>query len=642
MDKRRIPHLEGILSIFLVLLALAALIFGLQLSTAPHADYKLVEFVDEIVILDESNRILMAGRPGELDSKKLPPEAFKVVVIFDIEGLSYALGDFNDIYLFPLVSPTRVLLEGGYTKEFGDYDSNTPPPTQDAVLSPDVDPLHGRFSLEYLLTSLTKSHFVLFDHSVIASQQSIFLHKFFKSLLTMHGFLGIGFVFFVLNAIILIAWINFGREPLFLALSGTTICMGFISFYFSRVFSEIPYLNQVSFVVYLALPMFASMTGYYWASSQRVRKFMYSMSLVCLASAVLLAFLGMMLPLAQVFTVYKKLVLVALVIWLLMPLLMFGENWKKTFSKWSYSKQAFPLAFLLISIGQINDSLRVYFRSSIEHNVGPYLWFIGLVVICGAITYDIYLRHQDSIKNERSLAIAETTQMVAHDVRKPFHQVDSLLNILVDLNDPEQMRNFARGQIGEIRNSLLHVNTMLEDIIESSKVTKLKAQSIAVETVIQRSLEEIAPALKKAPLVHLSYQFDHRSKTLADPNKLQRVFSNLILNAVQAVQTEAHIWVSVCEDDARDSHLFCVGNSGSYIGEEDRDRLFETLYTKGKPNGTGLGLAIVKRIIESHGGTIWCQSEPFPKKVEFFFTLPRSEGFHQPQSDIQKNIVTHS
>ena len=109
-------------------------------------------------------------------------------------------------------------------------------------------------------------------------------------------------------------------------------------------------------------------------------------------------------------------------------------------------------------------------------------------------------------------------------------------------------------------------------------------------------------------------------KVEADSSRLQRVFVNLISNALK--HTKNGTILVKAEEDGKDFVKVTVKDTGSGISEEDMPHIWERYY-KGKHSetGTGLGLFICKFIIESHGGKIWAESEA-GKGTTFTFTLP--------------------
>ena len=87
--------------------------------------------------------------------------------------------------------------------------------------------------------------------------------------------------------------------------------------------------------------------------------------------------------------------------------------------------------------------------------------------------------------------------------------------------------------------------------------------------------------------------------------EISQVLVNLLINALDAVQSLKEKWVRLEVDHQEDSVTVAVTDSGAGIPPEINDRMFEPLFTT-KPTGmgTGLGLSISKRIIERHGGTL--------------------------------------
>jgi CheY-like chemotaxis protein len=108
----------------------------------------------------------------------------------------------------------------------------------------------------------------------------------------------------------------------------------------------------------------------------------------------------------------------------------------------------------------------------------------------------------------------------------------------------------------------------------------------------------------------------------ADSLKMQRVFSNIVSNAMQAMAADGELWFETYERTDTQTIEFVIGNSGSCIAEQDIPHLFTAFFTKNKRSGTGLGLAIAQKIIRLHGGEIWCCSSEHDNCVEFHFTMP--------------------
>jgi len=98
---------------------------------------------------------------------------------------------------------------------------------------------------------------------------------------------------------------------------------------------------------------------------------------------------------------------------------------------------------------------------------------------------------------------------------------------------------------------------------------------------------------------------------------------NLFLNAIEAmigVDDEVRELVICTEASPSEGLLVAVGDSGSGIAPEDRERIFDSFYTT-KAGGVGIGLSICRSIIEAHGGRLWADTHQ-PRGAVFKFTLP--------------------
>jgi signal transduction histidine kinase len=108
-------------------------------------------------------------------------------------------------------------------------------------------------------------------------------------------------------------------------------------------------------------------------------------------------------------------------------------------------------------------------------------------------------------------------------------------------------------------------------------------------------------------------------KLALNPPRLNRVFYNLILNAVDEMPGGGEVTVRTQVSDRE--VLTEITDTGEGIAPEIIDRLFEAFATYGKTKGTGLGLSICQRIVQEHGGRIWAGNRKEGGAV-FSFTLP--------------------
>ncbi len=247
--------------------------------------------------------------------------------------------------------------------------------------------------------------------------------------------------------------------------------------------------------------------------------------------------------------------------------------------------------------------------------------------------------HIELIRGAENTAIAHMTQMLAHDVRKPFSLLRMGLGMLGRAKDPDSIKRVLRVIVPEIEKALSSVDGLIADVMEvGSKSQDLITEPVTAESLVESAIGEIFRVLPKAD-VTISYEFQHIHQIKVHPQKVGRALSNIIGNAVQAMNFKGHVWIKTREVGSMVE--FCLGNNGSMISPEHLEKLFDAFFTSGKKSGTGLGLTIAKKVVNAHGGKIWCESaknKDHPEGfVEFFFTLPvAADQLSDFQADLPK------
>lgn len=225
------------------------------------------------------------------------------------------------------------------------------------------------------------------------------------------------------------------------------------------------------------------------------------------------------------------------------------------------------------------------------------------------------------IEYKETKAIAQITQMLAHDVRKPFSLLIAMIDMVKRSRSVSETKEILGNSIEDVNSALNSVNGMLADVMEMGKgKSSLSLTPCSPQAIISVTLKNIFRFNGDGDY-EIEFDFNHKYMIKGDPLRLERVFSNIVGNAVEHMKGSGKVWFKTTECSGMTT--FCIGNSDTYIPEEDRKKLFEAFYTKDKVGGTGLGLAIVKKVVEAHTGSLWCQSSE-TDGTEFYFTLPTS------------------
>lgn len=215
---------------------------------------------------------------------------------------------------------------------------------------------------------------------------------------------------------------------------------------------------------------------------------------------------------------------------------------------------------------------------------------------------------------------------LAHDLKTPL---TSLIGYLTLLRDEPQISEEMRSRYTGIA---LDKAERLEDLInEFFDITRFNLTNIQLEPErvnISRMLEQIGfefhPILAEKDL-KLETEIKPNVEILCDPDKLARVFDNLLRNAVNYSYAGTTIYLSMDYEPIKDEVKICVENHGKTISPDKLDRIFEQFFRldssrRSSTGGSGLGLAIAKEIVELHHGTITAESEN--ESIRFTVVLP--------------------
>ena len=237
----------------------------------------------------------------------------------------------------------------------------------------------------------------------------------------------------------------------------------------------------------------------------------------------------------------------------------------------------------------------------------------------GALRNAMLAKEAEQRKNDLNVYLA-------HDLKTPL---TSVIGYLTLLRDEPQISEEMRSRYTGIA---LDKAERLEDLInEFFDITRFNLTNIQLEPErvnISRMLEQIGfefhPILAEKDL-KLETEIKPNVEILCDPDKLARVFDNLLRNAVNYSYAGTTIYLSMDYESIKDEVKICVENHGKTISPDKLDRIFDQFFRldssrRSSTGGSGLGLAIAKEIVELHHGTITAESEN--ESIRFTVVLP--------------------
>lgn len=221
---------------------------------------------------------------------------------------------------------------------------------------------------------------------------------------------------------------------------------------------------------------------------------------------------------------------------------------------------------------------------------------------------------------ERSAVVGRVASGIAHEIRNPLNFINLSIDHLREAFAPkdETQRATYAHILMTIKDELARLNRLVSDFLSYGRPAKLKLREIDARALIEevRDLIEVQ-AEQQGVKVNIEQNGARDTKLYGDAEQIKTCFSNLMINAIQAMPDGGALNISLQPDN---SHLeIKFADAGPGIAPEAMEQIFEPYYST-KDTGIGLGLPLTKKIIEEHGGQIDVESEP-DRGTTFIVTL---------------------
>jgi PAS domain S-box-containing protein len=298
--------------------------------------------------------------------------------------------------------------------------------------------------------------------------------------------------------------------------------------------------------------------------------------------------------------------------------LMLNKAFEDLFGVESSTLQGVDIKSCKLDIRKIGDEtyasgkkgkIPVFYTSSLVENSS--LMPIGRVIQIKDITSLKEIENQ-KLRNKRLIAMGEMATKIVHEVRNPLCGIELYATMLYRELEGTENAELAQGISAGIRS----LNNLLTNMLYFSREQKPRLQEADLNDVIEEAVVLIRPVSVSRGIPIAVDSVD--CSAMIDRELIKQVMLNLLLNALQAIESSGTITVSTCTEE--DQVLVYIADSGKGIEDADLERIFDPFFST-KTNGTGLGLAISSRIVQAHGGYMNVKSR-VGKGTEFVIKLP--------------------
>lgn len=213
------------------------------------------------------------------------------------------------------------------------------------------------------------------------------------------------------------------------------------------------------------------------------------------------------------------------------------------------------------------------------------------------------------IKEEKLKTIGEITSKISHDIRSPLSIIQTSMEMIKSTH-PE-LYDVEKKRFERIFKAINQIEYQSRDVLSFLRERKFTYSDNNISDILNIAIDRI-----EIPMDVIIQKPKEDLEIICDFESLCTIFTNLIINAIQAMKNIGEITIKVNSD--MDNTIILFENSGPPIPDNLFSIIFESLFTT-KQKGTGLGLSSCKNIIEQHNGSISVKNNP----TTFTIILPK-------------------
>jgi signal transduction histidine kinase len=221
-------------------------------------------------------------------------------------------------------------------------------------------------------------------------------------------------------------------------------------------------------------------------------------------------------------------------------------------------------------------------------------------------------------REQRLTAMGELASGVAHEIRNPLNTIGTIIQQLDKDFEPNTDKDEYHELAGLVHAEVKRINETVEDFLRFARPEPIQPETFPIQPFLDQ-IEKQYLYLLKDRNINITIKSGWQKEVFWDKRQIRQVFLNIIQNAIDAIDKDGNIWLTLDLINNNDIEIKFT-DDGPGMSDDIRSNIFNLYFTT-KAKGTGIGLSIVQRIIYEHGGIITVESEPV-RGTSFIIRLP--------------------
>jgi two-component system sensor histidine kinase HydH len=221
---------------------------------------------------------------------------------------------------------------------------------------------------------------------------------------------------------------------------------------------------------------------------------------------------------------------------------------------------------------------------------------------CDSILEINQIKTEKILNSEKFQIVGEFASIISHDIRNPLSIIKNAASI-IKLKEKSKLDENTLEKLDSIEKSVEQIDSYIDKTLNFVRTKPLVIENVSLVEIISNAL----PPTISNERVKVDYSQCKNITLQCDSTKMTVIFSNIIQNALDAIEEEGQIVIGVKENN--NGIIIEIQDSGSGIPVELLSKVFDPMVST-KVGGTGLGLVSCKKLVEQHNGTISITNNP--------------------------------